>query len=226
MINEEQLKELKAYTDEQGVGLVAVSKTKPVSQLMEAYQLGQRIFGENKAQEMAQKQPYMPADVEWHFVGHLQRNKVKTIVPFVSLVHAVDSTKLLKTINKEAAKHNRVIPVLFQVHISKDESKYGFSYEGLREEMRNLTNENLPNVAIRGLMGIATLTDDQNQVKGEFRALRQFFEELKSDYFKDDPGFKELSMGMTGDYKLAIAEGSTFIRIGSYIFGARDYQHT
>lgn len=223
MINKEQYLTLKAYTDEQNVGLVAVSKTKPVSLLQEAYDLGQRQFGENKPQEMAEKQPQMPADVEWHFVGHLQRNKVKTIVPFVSLVHSVDSERLLDTINKEAAKQNRVVPVLFQMHISQDESKYGYTYEGLRQQLKEKGPEQYPNVAIRGLMGIATLTDDETLIQQEFRQLREFHEELKAGHFANDAGFCELSMGMTGDYKLAIAEGSTFIRVGSYIFGERQY---
>jgi pyridoxal phosphate enzyme (YggS family) len=223
MINREQYLDLKAYTDERNVGLVAVSKTKPVSLLQEAYDLGQRLFGENKPQEMAEKQPYLPGDVEWHFVGHLQRNKVKMIAPFVSLIHSVDSERLLDTINKEAAKLNRVIPVLFQLHISQDESKYGYTYEGLRQQLRDKGPKQYPNVAIRGLMGIATLTDNENQIRQEFRQLREFYEELKAAHFADDPGFSQLSMGMTGDYKLAIAEGSTFIRVGSYIFGERQY---
>lgn len=225
MINKQQYLDLKAYTDEREVGLVAISKTKPVSQLMEAYELGQRIFGENKAQEMADKQPQMPEDVEWHFVGHLQRNKVKTIAPFVSLIHSVDSEKLLNEIDKEAAKQKRVIPVLFQIHISQDESKYGYTYEGLREQLKAKKPSNYPNVAIRGLMGIATLTDNEDQIQQEFRTLREFYDELKAGYFPDDPHFRELSMGMTSDYHLAIAEGSTYIRVGSYIFGARQYQN-
>lgn len=224
MINQRQYLDLKAYTDERNVGLVAISKTKPVSQLMEAYELGQRIFGENKAQEMADKHPQMPEDVEWHFVGHLQRNKVKTIAPFVSLIHSVDSEKLLSEINKEAAKQNRLIPVLFQIHISQDESKYGYTYDGLRDQLKAKNPSNYANVAIRGLMGIATLTDNEEQIQHEFRALKEFFNELKADYFSNDPDFTELSMGMTSDYHLAIAEGSTFIRVGSYIFGARQYQ--
>ncbi len=224
MINQQQYLDLKAYTDNHNVGLVAISKTKPVSQLREAYELGQRIFGENKAQEMADKHPQMPEDVEWHFVGHLQRNKVKTIAPFVSLVHSVDSEKLLGEIHKEAAKQNRVIPVLFQVHISQDESKYGYTYDGLRAQLKAQNPSNYANVAIRGLMGIATLTNNEDLIQKEFRALREFYNELKLDYFSNDPHFTELSMGMTSDYHLAIAEGSTFIRIGSYIFGARHYQ--
>lgn len=224
MINQRQYLDLKAYTDEHNVGLVAISKTKPVSQLIEAYELGQRVFGENKAQEMADKYPQMPEDVEWHFVGHLQRNKVKTIAPFVSLIHSVDSEKLLNEINKEAAKQNRVIPVLFQIHISQDESKYGYTYEGLRDQLKAKNPSHYPNVAIQGLMGIATLTDNEDQIQQEFRALREFYNELKADYFSHDPAFTELSMGMTSDYHLAIAEGSTFIRVGSYIFGSRQYQ--
>lgn len=223
MINHQQYLELKAYTDKHDVKLVAVSKTKPPALLKEAYDLGQRIFGENKAQEMAEKQPEMPADVEWHFVGHLQRNKVKTIVPFVSLIHSVDSEKLLNTINKEASKHNRIIPILFQVHISEDESKYGYSYQQLREQLKDKGPSAYPNVAMQGLMGIATLTDDYEKIQKEFRELKDFQRELKALYFRDDPDFSELSMGMTGDYKLAIEEGSTYIRIGSYIFGERQY---
>lgn len=203
------------------VTLVAVSKTKPVSLLQEAYEAGIRIFGENKAQEMADKYEDLPKDIQWHFIGHLQTNKVKYIAPFVSLIHSVDSFKVLKKIDSEAKKNDRTIKVLLQFHIAKEDSKYGFNMATVKEALDSDEFKTLENTHIIGVMGMATFTDDENIVKSEFQNLKSIFESLKSDYFSGDDTFKEISMGMSGDYELAIEEGSTMVRIGSSIFGAR-----
>ena len=203
------------------VTLVAVSKTKPNEAILEAYQTGQRIFGENKVQEVCEKQESLPKDIEWHLIGHLQTNKVKFIAPFVSLIHAVDSMKLLVEINKEALKNNRVIDCLLQFYIAEEETKFGLSLE---EATVLLTDEiflNLKNIRIVGVMGMASFTDNTEQIKTEFRTLKNYFEILKSNHFKFNPEFKEISMGMSGDYELAIEEGSTMVRVGSSIFGGR-----
>lgn len=201
--------------------LVAVSKTKPVEDLEKLYQEGQRVFGENKVQELCGKAEVMPKDIEWHMIGHLQRNKVKYIAPFVSLIHGVDSERLFREIEKQAVKNERVISCLLQVHIAEEETKFGFSREELFAFLE--TTPDPAKVQICGLMGMATNTEDQTQVKKEFAALRKLFEELKSAFFSEQPEFKELSMGMSGDYPLALEEGSTMIRVGSLIFGARNY---
>jgi hypothetical protein len=201
------------------VKLVAVSKTKPVELIKEAYQTGQRIFGENKAQEMRDKHAVLPTDIEWHFIGHLQSNKVKYIAPFVSLIHSVDSLELLTYINKEAAKNNRVIPCLLQVYIANEDTKYGLDDEELFALLDSLKTNPLNNIAIYGLMGMATFTDDKVQVQQEFAHLAELFKTIKAKY--NLPYFTEVSMGMSGDYAEAIAEGSTLIRIGSDIFGSR-----
>lgn len=199
------------------VTLVAVSKTKPIQDLMEAYDAGQRIFGENKIQEMTNKWEALPKDIEWHMVGHVQTNKVKYMAPYVKMIHAVHKMKLLKEINKQAKKENRVIDCLLQMKIAEEDSKYGMTKEEIIEFLADEQLNNYTNVKLRGLMGMATFTDDKEQIKREFTLLKNLYEQLKSSY-----NFDVLSMGMTGDYKIAIEQGSNMIRIGSKIFGARD----
>ncbi|NER17595.1 YggS family pyridoxal phosphate-dependent enzyme [Spongiivirga citrea] len=218
-------KAINSYIDElpSHVTLVAVSKTKPNDTIMEAYDAGQRVFGENKIQDMATKWEALPKDIEWHMIGHVQRNKVKYMAPFVSLIHGVDSLKLLKEIDKQAKKNNRIINCLLQVHIAQESTKFGFD----DAEIRNLISSNelseLDNIVIQGLMGMATFTDDEEQIKSEFKSLNALFTELKNK--PDTANLKPqiLSMGMSGDYQLAIDCGSTMVRIGSSIFGARNY---
>ncbi|MGQ7869144.1 YggS family pyridoxal phosphate-dependent enzyme [Sunxiuqinia sp. sy24] len=205
------------------VCLVAVSKTKPKEAILEAYQGGQRVFGENKVQELVQKNEDLPKDIEWHFIGHLQTNKVKYLAPFVSLIHGIDSLKLLKTINKEGQKNKRVIPCLLQFHIAEEETKFGLNLAEAEELLESETFASLDSVEVRGVMGMATYTDDETQVRKEFRSLKIIFDELKTRYFKDQPSFSEISMGMSGDYQLAVKEGSTIVRVGSKIFGDREY---
>nr|WP_319398473.1 YggS family pyridoxal phosphate-dependent enzyme [uncultured Carboxylicivirga sp.] len=203
--------------------LVAVSKTKPNEDILEAYEAGQRIFGENKVQELAAKYESLPKDIQWHMIGHLQTNKVKYIAPFVQLIHGVDSIKLLKMINKEGLKNNRKIPVLLQMHIAEEETKFGFSKSELLEILNQKTLEELTHVTIKGLMGMATYTDDEAQIRKEFASLKNLFEELKQEVFTTNNDFTEISMGMSGDFILAIEEGSTMVRVGSSIFGKRNY---
>ena len=206
-----------------GVRLVAVSKFKPAEDISTLYQHGQRVFGENHAQEMKAKHEVLPQDIEWHFIGHLQTNKVKYIAPYVFLIHSIDSFDLLKEVNKHALKNNRVIPCLLQFHIADEETKFGFSFEECEAMLNDPVFQELKNVEIHGVMGMATFTDNQEQVRGEFHHLHQIFDDLKTQYFSQNPDFKELSMGMTEDYPIAIEEGSTLIRIGSAIFGPRNY---
>ena len=205
------------------VQLVAVSKTKPVEMLAEAYRHGQRAFGENKVQELVGKFEALPKDIEWHFIGHMQTNKVKYIAPFIHLIHGVDSFKLLKTINTEAKKIDRIIPCLLQFHIAEEETKFGFSLVEVEEMLKSDEFKLLENVKISGVMGMATYTDDENQIHKEFACLKAYFDKLKSDYFTNQPDFTEISMGMSGDYRIAVEEGSTMVRIGSTIFGERNY---
>jgi PLP dependent protein len=204
----------------ENVTLVAVSKTKPVADLMEAYTAGQRIFGENKIQEIADKWEQMPKDIQWHMIGHVQTNKVKYMAPFVSLVHGVDSLKLLHEINKQAAKNNRVIDCLLQVYIAEEESKFGLDESELNEILKQVQNdkESYKNIRIVGLMGMATFTDNQTQIEKEFKNLKSVFDKLNTE----NHPLNTLSMGMSGDYKLAISCGSTMVRIGSSIFGGRN----
>ena len=216
----EALKKIKVSIPAQ-VKLVAVSKTKPIELIQAAYAAGQRIFGENKAQEMAQKHEELPKAIEWHFIGHLQSNKIKYIAPFVSLIHAVDSFKLLKKINQEAIKNNRIIPVLLQFHIAKEESKFGFNPAKVDEMLADVQFKDLNNVEIAGVMGMATFTEDVQVVSAEFENLKNIFDNLKQEIFKESEAFKEISMGMSGDYELAIEAGSTLVRVGSAIFGSR-----
>lgn len=205
------------------VKLVAVSKTKPPEIVLEAYNTGHRIFGENKAQELVQKYEILPKDIEWHMIGHLQTNKVKYIAPFVELIHAVDSLKLLKTIDKEALKNNRIIPCLLQFHIASEETKFGLSLQEADEILSSREFVELKNIKVCGVMGMATFTDDTEKVKKEFRSLKEIFPQLKRKFFVDNEYFKEISIGMSDDYQLAIEEGSTIVRVGSSIFGARNY---
>ena len=205
------------------VKLVCVSKFHPESAIQEAYDCGERIFGESRVQELTDKQPVLPTDIDWHFIGHLQSNKIKYIVPFVSLIHGVDSLKLLTEINRQAEKANRVVHCLLQVHIAEEETKFGFSSDELHEIFSNNELNALNNVEIDGLMGMATFTDNETQIRKEFRSLKALQAQLKAAYFEDKPYFRELSMGMSDDYRIAIEEGSTMVRIGSLIFGARQY---
>jgi len=203
------------------VTLVAVSKTKPVSDLQEVYDAGQRVFGENKVQEMTEKYEILPKDIQWHLIGHLQTNKVKYIAPFVSLIHSIDSMKLLNEINKEAKKNNRVIDCLLQFHIAEEETKFGLSIEEAKELLESKEFVEMQNVSIVGIMGMASFTENIETVRHEFRVLESYFQILKSHFFKFNHDFKEISMGMSGDYLLAIEEGSTMVRVGSSIFGTR-----
>ncbi|MGB3180540.1 MAG: YggS family pyridoxal phosphate-dependent enzyme [Cyclobacteriaceae bacterium] len=217
---------IKQYTEELGkenCRLCAVSKTKPAEDIAEAYEAGQRIFGENKAQEMASKYEELPKDIEWHMIGHLQRNKVKYIAPFVSLIHSVDSERLLKEINKQGEKADRVIPCLLQVHIAEEESKFGLDRDEVMALLQPEILGEMPHIEIRGLMGMATNTDDDARVRKEFASLKSLFDTVKQGFDSERITMKELSMGMSGDYRVAMAEGSTLVRIGSAIFGARNY---
>lgn len=202
--------------------LIAVSKTKSVEDIMMAYEAGIRDFGENKVQELVEKQPQLPADIRWHMIGHLQRNKVKFIAPVVHLIHGVDSAKLLRAINKEGKKIDRKIPCLLQIYIAQEESKFGFSEEELYDMLHDQAMEDMHYVAIKGLMGMATFTDNQEQIRQEFKNLKNLYEALKQEQVTlPDFAMEELSMGMSGDYKIAVEEGSTMVRIGSAIFGER-----
>ncbi len=205
-----------------GATLVAVSKTKPVENILELYREGHRDFGENRVQELQQKQPQLPENIRWHLIGHLQRNKVKYIAPYIALIHSVDSSRLLQEIQKQGQRFNRVIPCLLQVHIAKETTKFGFSPDELTAWLETGEWKSMDHVSICGLMGMATFTPDTDQVRQEFRSLKKLFDECRARYFNSQPAFKELSMGMSGDYRIALEEGSTMIRIGSLIFGARN----
>lgn len=207
----------------ENIRLVAVSKTKPIQEIQVAYDAGQRVFGENKARELVEKYGNLPADVEWHFIGHLQSNKVKYIAPFVALIHSVDSFKLLKTINQEGKKNTRKIKCLLQFHIAEEESKFGFT---LTEAVAMLSSPDFSDLAfveICGVMGMATNTGNRAQVRKEFKMLKNIFLEIKGEFFGRQDSFSEISMGMSGDYEIAAEEGSTMVRIGSLIFGEREY---
>ncbi len=203
------------------VSVIAISKTKPVEDILEAYQEGHYIFGENKVQELIEKQPRLPGDIQWHFVGHLQSNKVKYLAPFVSMIHSVDSLKLLQVINKEALKNGRTISCLLQVHIAEEGTKFGLDDSGIREILDSESYRQLKNIRIAGVMGMATYTDDKAQIRNEFKMLAALFAVLKNEYFEGSDEFREISMGMSGDYEIAIEEGSTMIRVGTLIFGPR-----
>ena len=206
-----------------GVELVCVSKFHTDEALMEAYNCGERVFGESKVQEMCGKYERLPKDIQWHFIGHLQTNKIKYIVPFVSLIHGVDSYKLLEEINKQAQKANRTINCLLQVHIAQEDTKFGFSAQELLDTLQAEEWKNLQHVKICGLMGMATFTDNKAQIKAEFSTLKTLFDQIKSSYFAEEPSFKNISMGMSDDFELAIEQGSNMVRVGSLIFGNRNY---
>lgn len=206
-----------------GTRLIAVSKTKPVEDLMQAYQAGQRLFGENKALEMRDKYLVMPKDIQWHFIGHLQTNKVKYIAPFVSMIHSVDSLHLLKEINKEGVKNGRCIDCLLQIDIAHEQTKFGMEDAVAEELLTGDAYREMNNIRICGLMGIGSITDDREQTRKEFAHLKELFDKFKRLYFSQEDCFSELSMGMSEDYETALQQGSTLVRIGSSIFGARDY---
>ena len=218
----ENLEKIRATVPE-GVTLVAVSKTKPISDLQEAYDAGQRVFGENYPQEMRDKHEVLPQDIQWHFIGHLQTNKIKYIIPYVTLIHSIDTANLLEAVNKEAKKHDRVVDCLLQFHIALEETKFGLDLDEARQLLNSEAFKQMENVRICGVMGMGTFTENMDEVRKEFKHLRSIFETLKSDYFANQPQFKELSMGMSEDYPIAIEEGATLIRVGSKIFGARVY---
>ena len=203
------------------VRLVAVSKTKPVEDILEIYNKGQRVFGENKVQELVDKFSILPKDIQWHFIGHLQRNKVKFIVPFVHLIHSVDSARLLAEINKQAKKVDRVVNCLLQFHIAEEETKFGLDLNEAKSLFESSDYLEMQNIKLCGIMGMGTFINDTSITHREFQSLKNIFDDLKNNYFQNDPGFKEISMGMSGDYKIAIEEGSTLVRIGSALFGSR-----
>lgn len=203
------------------VCLVAVSKTKPVADLLEAYQAGQRHFGENKVQEMTEKWEVLPKDIQWHLIGHLQTNKVKFIAPYVYLIHSMDSLKLLAEINKQGVKCHRIISVLLQFYIAKEETKFGLDFKEATQLLNSEEYKSFKNIQIVGVMGMASFTDDAAIVRAEFSQLKELFSQLKNSFFLNDESFKEISMGMSGDYQLAIEQGSTMVRVGSSIFGGR-----
>jgi hypothetical protein len=203
------------------VKLVAVSKTKPATDILEVFNTGHRIFGENRVQELLRKKDLLPRNIEWHLIGHLQTNKVKYIVPFISMIHSVDSFKLLRVIDAEALKYGTRVNCLIQIHIAKEETKFGFSPEEVSGMMDSEEYRLLRSVKLCGVMGMATYTGNEDQIRNEFRFLKECFKNLKRRYFSEDAGFAEISMGMSGDYKIAIEEGSTILRIGSLIFGER-----
>lgn len=220
----DNIKKLKSEIG-QNVTLVAVSKTKPAADVQEAYNAGQRIFGENMVQELMEKHEELPADIEWHLIGHLQSNKVKFIAPFIAMIESVDSLKLLQEINKHALKHERVIDCLLQVYIADEETKFGLGFDEVIELLRSEEFAPLKNVRIRGLMGIATNTTNDKQLKEEFYELKTFFDGVKLSYFRKEASFDTLSMGMSSDYQVAIEQGSNMVRVGSTIFGTRVIKH-
>ena len=207
----------------QGVKLVAVSKFHPIERLQEAYDAGQRIFGENRAQELAAKAPQLPSDIEWHFIGHLQRNKVRMIIPWASIIQSIDSTQLLQLVNKEAARINRHVNVLLQLHVAKEQTKSGFTIDEIFEAAEDGAFRDLSNVTICGVMAMATFTDDMEQVASEFELVRNTFLTLRDKYFSHNDAFKEISMGMSDDWRIAVEHGATLVRIGTNIFGQREY---
>jgi len=208
----------------ENIKLIAVSKTKTVDEILRVFETGQTLFGENKVQELAYKRPLLPAEIAWHFIGHLQKNKVRVIAPFVSLIHSIESIGLLQEVNKEGKKHNRIIPCLLQFHIAREETKFGLDYPGAIRIIESHEYRSMANVCISGVMGMATYTDDQALIRSEFRLLKGYYTKLKAEYFPSDSRFGEISMGMTSDFLIAIEEGSTMVRIGSAIFGERSGQ--
>ena len=225
-VDQAAFQDLKKYCDQHGVQLVAVSKTKPNEDILALYEKGHRIFGENYVQELVKKQEELPNDIQWHFIGHLQSNKIKYIAPFVTLIHGVDSLKLLQAIDKEGKKCNRIIPCLLQVHVAKEETKFGFDINELRSAAAEIFLEKkFQHVSIAGLMGMASFTKDESIIRSEFQQLKSIFDELRDTYKEQATHFKTLSMGMSSDYKIAVACGSNLIRVGSVLFGARNYSN-
>ena len=210
-----------AYCKTHHVKLVAVSKTKPISAIQELYAAGQRIFGENRVQEMTEKYNQLPKDIEWHLIGHLQKNKVKYIAPYVSMIHSIDSFELLEIVDLQAKINHRIIPVLLQFHIATEETKFGLSLPESMDLIQNYTTKSMEHINICGVMGMASFTEDLDLIRSEFHTLKNIFDTLKEKYFSDDLSFTEISMGMSGDFKIAIEEGSTMVRVGSAIFGKR-----
>ena len=221
----DNIKSLNNETKPKKVTLIAVSKTKPVEKVQEAYDAGQRLFGENMVQELVEKYDRLPKDIQWHLIGHLQSNKVKYIAPFISMIQSVDSLKLLQEIDKHAAKNNRVIDFLLQIYIADEETKFGLGFDEAIELLRSEALNELKHIRIRGLMGIATNTDNEKQIKDEYYELKTFFDGIKQSFFRKDAAFDILSMGMSADYKVAIEQGSNMIRVGSTIFGQRSIKH-
>jgi pyridoxal phosphate enzyme (YggS family) len=221
----DNIRVLKNETRPINVSLIAVSKTKPAEEVLEAYTAGQRMFGENMVQELVEKYETLPKDIEWHLIGHLQSNKVKYIAPFISMIQSVDSLKLLQEIDKQAQKNSRVINCLLQVYIADEETKFGLDFDEVIELLRSDGFTALKHVKIKGLMGIATNTDNEKQLKEEFYELKVFFDGIKKSFFNKDAGFDTLSMGMSSDYRVAIQQGSTMVRLGSTIFGQRAVKH-
>jgi hypothetical protein len=217
----DNIRSLKKETTPINVKLIAVSKTKPAAEVQEAYDAGQRLFGENMVQELVEKSEQLPKDIQWHLIGHLQTNKVKYIAPFISMIQSVDSIKLLQEIDKHAEKNNRVIDCLLQIYIADEETKYGLGFDEAIELLRSEEFSALKHIRIRGLMGIATNTDSEKQIKEEYYELKTFFDGIKQSFFRKDDHFDTLSMGMSADYKIAIEQGSNMIRLGSTIFGQR-----
>ncbi len=224
MILKENYLAIRKELSDKNVQLITVSKTKPVDDLRELFLLGQKAFGENYVQELVEKQPQLSSEIEWHFIGHLQSNKVKMIAPFVHTIHAVDSFSLLLEIEKQAAKCNRTINCLLQIHIADEATKFGLTENELLEILEKIKSMPLKHAVIDGLMGMATFTEDESKIENEFRLLKLLFEKVKNDFLKSEKSFQQISMGMSSDYKIAVAQGSTMVRIGSLIFGERNYQ--
>jgi PLP dependent protein len=220
-MNVQRLNEIRSRLLERGGTLVAVSKTFPIQSILEVYHQGQRAFGENRVQELLEKYEKLPRDIEWHMIGHLQTNKVRYIAPFVHMIHSVDSFRLLREIDSQAAKIGRVIHCLLQIHIAAEDTKFGFDEQEVVDMLESPEFTRLQHVKICGVMGMATFTDDTAQVRAEFRHLKSVFTRLKTTFFQEDPAFREISMGMSGDWEPALEEGSTMVRVGSLIFGER-----
>ncbi len=221
MVNVKQFKDIRKTLNEKGVKLIAVSKTKPLKDIDSLYNEGQRVFGENRVQELCAKYEALPKDIEWHLIGHLQTNKVKYISPFVSLIHSVDSLSLLTEINRQALKNNRVIDCLLQFHIAVEETKFGLNLDEAAEILGSEAFKKMQNIRIVGVMGMASFTENIELVRSEFKNLKNIFDTLKTQFFHSEGGFDEISMGMSGDYSIAVEEGSTMVRIGSLLFGER-----
>lgn len=220
-ISSNELLNLKNMLNSFGARLVAVSKTKTTDEIMAVYRMGQVVFGENRIQELREKVPLLPHDIQWHAIGSVQTNKVKYIAPYVSLIHSADSPKLIDEIDKQARRHNRIIPVLLQIKIAKEQSKHGFEFDELISWLNQIDLRQYKNVLFSGVMGMATFTEDMDQVRKEFKMLKRYFDRLKESWFKEE-SFKEISMGMSGDYTIALEEGATLVRIGTLVFGPRN----